>query len=422
VIQARPGLRALVVGHLRDPLYRQSYLMLAGTAVSAATGMAFWMLAARITDAAVVGLAAGIVAAVGFLSYLTSLALPYGLLRFARVTPRLGRVVNMAVGVSALASVVAGVAYCAGAGWWAPKLAGLLRDPVEVALFALAGAGAAAGLLVDNVLAARRRGGAALVRNTVAGVGKLVLLPLMADQGPSGVYLAMMLPMAVSAAGALVLLPKLVPDSGPWDLGGGPEVRALFGFSLRNFPAALASGAPMFLLPVIAAARLDPAANAYFYVAWTIGQVVQLVPSVVANMTLSEGATEGAYASAVKAERFVLTLLVPGCLLLGLLAGVALGLYGSDYAAGAATPLRCFIASAVPWAIVVIHQSRLRVEGRLREVTVLTLVLCVLSLGLPLGLVGWLGVAGLGYGWLGGAALTALVVSLRRAAPETVAS
>jgi O-antigen/teichoic acid export membrane protein len=409
--------RSWLARHLGDPLYRQSYLMLGSTAVSAGTGLLFWLLAARVTDAGTVGLGAALIAAVSFLSYLTSMALPYGILRFARATTQLGRVLNTAVWASVLTSVLAALVYAAGAGWWAPKLSGLLDSAADVALFALAGAGTAAGLLVDNALAARRRGGIALARNAVAGIGKLALLPLMVDAGPAGVYLAMTLPLAVSAFATLAVLPKLIPGYSPLDLRGGPEVRALFGFSLRNYPAALASGAPMFLLPVIAANLLTPAGNAYFYIAWSIGQVAQLLPGVVSSMALSEGATEGAAGSAARGQRFTLTLLVPGCVVAVLLAGPAMALYGPGYRAGATTPLQCFVVAAVPWALVLIAQARLRAEDRYRDVTALTLLLCACTLGLPLLGGRLLGLPGIGLGWLAGATLTALPVALRRQTP-----
>jgi len=399
-----------IAGHLADQLYRQSYLMLAGTAVSASTGLVFWVLAAHLAAPDTVGLGAGLVASVSFLSYLTSLALPYGMLRYARTATHVAGLINAALCCSAVTSVLAAVVFAAGSARWAPKLHGFLDGGADIALFAVAGTGTALGLLVDNALAARRHGGVALARNAIAGVGKLVLLPFLVHLGPIGVYLSMTLPMAASTAAAVAVLPRLVPGYSFRDLRPSPDVFALFGFSLRNFPAALASGAPTFLLPVIVVSLLDARENAFFYVAWSVGQVAQLVPSVVANMALSEGATEGAVRSAARAERFVLALLVPACAVGGLMAGPL---------------LRCFVVAAVPWAVVLVSQSRLRLEGRYREVTALTLSFCLLSLGLVLVLVRLLGLPGTGLGWLAAATLTALVVYARRpsrrgAAPPTI--
>jgi O-antigen/teichoic acid export membrane protein len=419
-----PGARR-IAGHLADQLYRQSYLMLAGTAVSAGTGLVFWVLAAHLAAPGIVGLGAGLIAAVSFLSYLTSLALPYGMLRYARTATHVAGMVNAALSCSAVTSMLAAVIFAAGSARWAPKLHGFLDGGADIALFAVAGTGTALGLLVDNALAARRHGAVALARNAIAGVGKLVLLPFLVHVGPVGVYLSMTMPIVASTAATVAVLPRLVPGYSFRDLRPSPDVVALFGFSLRNFPAALASGAPTFLLPVIAVSLLDARENAFFYVAWSVGQVAQLVPSVVANMALSEGATEGAVRSAARAERFVLALLVPACAVGALMAGPLLAAYGPAYARAGVLPLRCFVVAAVPWAVVMVSQSRLRLEGRYREVTALTLSFCVLSLGLVLVLVRLLGLPGTGFGWLAAATLTALVVYARRpsrrAAPPAIA-
>ena len=414
-----------IAGHLADQLYRQSYLMLAGTAVSAGTGLVFWVLAAHLAAPDTVGLGAGLVASVSFLSYLTSLALPYGMLRYARTATHVAGLINAALCCSAVTSVLAAVVFAAGSARWAPKLHGFLDGGADIALFAVAGTGTALGLLVDNALAARRHGGVALARNAIAGVGKLVLLPFLVHLGPIGVYLSMTLPMAASTTAAVAVLPRLVPGYSFRDLRPSPDVVALFGFSLRNVPAALASGAPTFLLPVIVVSLLDARENAFFYVAWSVGQVAQLVPSVVANMALSEGATEGAVRSAARAERFVLALLVPACAVGALVASPLLAAYGPAYARAGVLPLRCFVVAAVPWAVVLVSQSRLRLEGRYREVTALTLSFCLLSLGLVLVLVRLLGLPGTGLGWLAAATLTALAVHARRpsrrgAAPPTI--
>src|SRR4029079_9773889 len=83
----KPALAAALARHWADPLYRQSYLMLASTGVSAGTGLLFWVFAALTVRPDVLGVAARLVAANAFLSYLTSFALPYAMLRYgARLT------------------------------------------------------------------------------------------------------------------------------------------------------------------------------------------------------------------------------------------------------------------------------------------------------------------------------------------------
>ena len=64
-------------------LMEQSFLLTLSTGISAAGGFVAWSLAAHVAAPHAVGVAACLFASCSLLSYLTSLALPYGLLRYA---------------------------------------------------------------------------------------------------------------------------------------------------------------------------------------------------------------------------------------------------------------------------------------------------------------------------------------------------
>jgi hypothetical protein len=74
--------RRWLARHWADPLYRQSYLMLASTGVSAVTGLLFWVVAARRPSPPCSARPPVCSPANSFLSYLTGFGLPYAMLRF----------------------------------------------------------------------------------------------------------------------------------------------------------------------------------------------------------------------------------------------------------------------------------------------------------------------------------------------------
>jgi O-antigen/teichoic acid export membrane protein len=391
-----PRLRA----HWADPLYRQSYLMLASTAVSAATGLLFWVVAAHRTRPDVMGIAAGLVAAIAFLSYLTSFALPYAMLRFGGFTRPVSGLTNLSLLFSAATSLLAAGGFALVAPVTSPVLADLLRRPVDVALFGLAGIGAAASVLLDNLLAARHRAGTVLARNAATGVLRLVWLAAAAPDDPRALYLAASLPALLTALAVLPALPRLLPGYRVREVRIDAQVRDAAGFALRSYPAALLSGAPQFALPLIAVSMLSPTENAFFYVAWSIAQIAYLVPGVISNITLSQGAAAPDPDLIARSRRFSLILLTPGCVLGLVSAEWVLGFYGPEYVAGSAGPLRLLLVAVLPWAIVIIAQAQLRIEHRFLAVTLLTGSLCVGSLGLPAALVPGFGVVGMTVGWL----------------------
>jgi O-antigen/teichoic acid export membrane protein len=388
------------VAHWTEPLHRQSYYLLASTGVAAATGLLFWILAARRTEPAVLGLAAGMIAALGFLSYLTSFALPYAMLRYGASTRPVDGLVNSSLAVSAVTSLLAAAVFAVVAGATGTVLAPLLRDPLDVLLFGLAGVGAGTGLLLDNLLAARQRADLALLRNTAAGLLKLIMLVPVGAGDARGVYLALTVPGLITAVIGYALLPRVIPGYRQWDFTRTPLLREATRFALHTFAGSLLSGAPQFALPLIAVVVLGPRGNAFFYVAWSIAQVVYLVPTVISNITLSRGGSTPTGTLIRRSRRFSLLLVGPFVLAVTALAGLTLDLYGTEYAGGAAGPLRLLGLAALPWAMVIIAQAQLRIEHRYRALNLLTGFLCAVSLVVPVVLGMWFSAVGMAAGWL----------------------
>jgi O-antigen/teichoic acid export membrane protein len=384
--------------HWRDPLYRQSYYLLASTGVSAVTGLVFWVVAAHRTTLDVLGVAAGLVAANAFLSYLTSFALPYAMLRFGGPEHQISALVNLGVAFSAATSLVAAILFAVVAPVVAPTLGHQLGRPVDVVLFGLAGVGAGAGVLLDNVLAARRRGAAVLVRNTAAGLARPALVAFAATNDPRAVYLAATMPVLVTAVAVYLLLPNLLPGVTLFAFQADPTARAAASFAAHTMPGSLLSGAPQFALPLIAVGVLAAHEYAYFYTAWSVAQIVYLVPAVISNITLSQATSESDHLR--RARRFCLLLIAPGSVIGILGAGLLLTLYGEAYVDGASTPLRLMLLAAVPWAILMLTKTQLRLEHRFLAVTALTAVFCAGSLGLPFLVGSAAGVTGMAAGWL----------------------
>jgi O-antigen/teichoic acid export membrane protein len=384
--------------HWRDPLFRQSYHLLASTGVSAVTGLVFWVVAAQRTTPDVLGVAAGLVAANAFLSYLTSFALPYAMLRFGGPDHQISALVSIGVAFSAVTSLVAAIIFAAIAPLVAPTLDHQLSRPTDIVLFGLAGVGAGTGVLLDNVLSARHRGAAVLARNTVAGLARPALVLFAAAGDARAVYLAATMPTLVTAVAVYLLLPRLVPGLTLFVFEPDATARAAASFAAHTMPGSLLSGAPQFALPLIAVGVLAADEYAYFYTAWSVAQMVYLVPAVISNITLSQATSGSDHVR--RARRFSLLLIAPGSLIGILGTGLILTLYGRPYVDGASTPLRLMLLAAVPWAVLTLAKTQLRLDHRFVAVTALTAAFCAGSLGLPFLVGSAAGVTGMAAGWL----------------------
>ncbi len=406
------GSRAWLEAHLRDPLYRNSYLLLGSVIASAGGGFVFWLIAARLTDQDTVGRGSALVSAVGLISYLTSLGLPYGMLRHASRDEGLSRLLNACLLLSALSSLGAALIFVLGRRIWTPALSSLLDSPAEVLVFLAFTVASGLMVLLDNLFSARRRSGVTLLRSSAMSIGRVALIWVLFERGLPGVVLAASLPVIAVTAASLLALPRLVDSYSRSDVGDDPAVRSIMGFSLRAFPSTLLGGAPPFFMPLLALAVVGPQRTAVFYVAWSILSVLLVLPTVISNIALSEGARSRPWEAARRARLLALVVVLPIALAVAVLAHPVLSIFGGHYAGQGTTLLRLFMLSLLPWTFMVLASSALRGENRHWPVTASSASFAIATIALPTILGARLGLDGLGIGWTLGVTLAAVQLEL----------
>ena len=417
-IRGRERVGRIALSQLTDPLYLNSYYLMAGTAVAAGSGFVFWIVAARLTDPAAVGRASALLSAVTLLTYLTSLGLPYGLLRFGHVTRGFASMFNVAIALSAASSAAAAAIFILGVEVWAPELHSLVDSPTDIALFLAATVFIGMGVMLDNVFSARRIAKYALLRNVIASVLKLGAVVPLAAFGAIGLYAANVVPALVVALGMVATLPLMVRGYRVRSLRDEGATREMLTFSLSSFPSSLLAGAPPFFLPLIVLGVGGAREAAFFYVSWSLIAVLLLLPNMVSNMSMAEGVREGAWATARKARAFALAIVVPATLVVAVFASQILTIFGPEYAENAVAPLRIFCLSLLPWTFKSVTISALRAESRYGLLTTTTAVFAVCSVAGPLVLGIEFGLMGVAIGWTGGLVLAAVIIEILARGPR----
>jgi O-antigen/teichoic acid export membrane protein len=394
------------------PLVQQSFVLTLSTGISAGAGFAAWSIAAHSATPHAVGIAAGLFSSCSLLSYLTSLALPYGLLHYGNRVDARG-VLSLAMSVTAVTSVAGAAVFTLGSRWWAPALAPELDHLYAFVVYAGLNVAVAAAALIDAYFIARRRAGLVCARNLITAVGKVGGLTVLAVKRlphPTAICLAMLVPVAASVACASVPIATAPVSTRDYKRA---LPRALFDFSLKNYPGALLDGAPTFLLPVIVLRFVGPTANAYFYVAWSISSAVGLVAAAVGQVTLRE--TSGVNNRQILAKRaMIIALAATGFAVLVLYCAgpLVLHIFGSSYISRATVPLRLMLLSTIPGAHLTITIALLRGQRRSAAVTQASFAYAALSIGATVALGAVAGVNGVCVGWLVGVTLAAVIVAL----------
>jgi O-antigen/teichoic acid export membrane protein len=385
---------------LADPLARNGYALIANSAATGGLGVVYWLLVARVYPAAAVGVASAVYAAMNLLAGFTALNFNGALTRFI---PKAGRqtgpLISRAYLVSMVASIGLAELFLLTLRWWGPSYSEL-SGPLVGLIFVGCVVAWAIFTLQDSALIGLRGAFWVFLENTLFGVAKIVLLIALARVLPQhgGIYVSWMLPVIVAVPLINVLIfRKMVPRhvAATGDVQP-PSRREIGRFLAGDYTGAMCLLATVSLVPVVVAARTSPAANAYFYVAWLIVGIVDMV-GINMGMSLTVEGSFDAASLAVngrKALRRVVSMLLPCAVLLAALAPWWLRLFGPGYAEHSTRVLELLAAATLPRAVTEVYLGALRAQNRTSLVALIQGIRAVLMLGLCVVLAGTSGTVG----------------------------
>jgi O-antigen/teichoic acid export membrane protein len=355
-------------------MVRNSLGMISGRAASMALGFLFWLLAARLFAAGTVGLTAGVVAAMMLCTQLALLGIGSAFIaHFPRHQHRPAALLDTAVSMVILASMVAGVVFLLTASFAFDELRVVGDSPAYVAAFLAMCVLGTLNILLDQVSIAIGKGGQVLSRNVVFGGLSVVLVLLVGalDDRASSIALFSLWVAAGAGAcalGAAQLWRSLQHYRYRPRLEQGLR-RPLVRTGLPNHALTLTERAPGLILPIVVTELLSPTANAFWYAVWMMAWVVYIIPISMGMALFAEAAHRPeSLARAVRAG-------VRSSLLFATIAGVGLavlahpilGLLGGRYASAGTAPLRILLIAVAPLTLVQVYFASCRATGRLGE-------------------------------------------------------
>ncbi|MCX5382047.1 lipopolysaccharide biosynthesis protein [Streptomyces sp. NBC_00083] len=386
-----------------DSMFRNAYALMLSTAVSAALGLGFWLVAARYYSEEAVGQGSAAIAAMKLLASITATTMIGAVVRYV---PRAGRSTGLLVRRAYVASTVVVTVACVGFLFtlplWGPSYAPL-SGLTAGAVFTASSVAWAVLTLQDGVLTGLRKAIWVPLGNAVFSLGKLLLL---------AVFSALALGVFVSwaAATALSILPlgwlvfrRLIPAQAAADRDRPvPELREIGRFLAGDSVGALFSLAMINLLPVMVAVRFPAAQNGFFFIAYTVGGTMEFMAiNMASSLTAHSSHSPDRLADGVRgALRRMALLLIPVVLFLLVLARQILRPFGDDYAEHGTLVLQLLAAAAIPRVAVELYIGVLRVQGRTGVLALLQGAMCTLVLGSAAVLLGPLGISGAGWAQL----------------------
>jgi len=257
---------------------------------------------------------------------------------------------------------------------------------------------------MESALIANRAAKYVLGKNVVFGVLKIGLIVVAAVALSLSIVAAWAIALLVSVVlAALWFMPRAIEK---YRLAPSFDVRLLKHtgwYSGGNHVAALLASAPVLLMPLLVVNVLGAEANAYFYIAWMIANLLFSIPASMSYILFSEGsANNGAMKANIALNyKACFALLIPGIAVVFLLGQWILGIFGAAYAENSVQLLRVLALSVLPVVVVDTQTAIYRVRKQIWKLIIVWGMIAAVTLAGGYALMPVYGILGIGYAWLG---------------------
>ncbi len=384
------------------------------TIVMTGLGFFFWMVVARFYTEADVGFGAAIISAMSLLAMLSRLGFGAALVRFLPKAEKPVDIINSCFTLSGVVALTLAAIFMAGLNLWSPAIGFITENlifaiafAVFVLLWALSG-------LTDYIFIAKRRAEFVLSKGTIFSLLKIpipILLALFFHAFGIAASWGIAAGVAVVVS-MFFFLPRVQSHYRLMPKLSVGAVSHMWRYSTGNYLASLFAIAPALILPIMVVNLIGAAYNAYFYVAWMIAGLLFAIPLAVSQSLFAEGSHfEDKLAVSVRmAFRLIFSLLVPAALMLWLLGYWLLSLFGEGYALNGLMLLRILVLSSPFIGVNYVYNSVIRVEGRIRELALISGFTATAVLLGSYFVLTKTGIIGIGYVWLATQGLVTLYV------------
>jgi O-antigen/teichoic acid export membrane protein len=400
--------------HLKDPLYRNSYYLMANTAVVSILGYAFWIVVARFYDVADVGLASTIIVCMGLLVTLSNLGFDIAFIRFLNKSEKPAEFINSGLTITGIVSIFMAFVFIMGVNLWSPVL-GFIKDSlifssafIAFTLFLTLSS------MLDYIFIAKRRAGFVLSKNTTISILKITL-PFLFVLFFRAFGIISSLGTATGVVVIIFLFFFLPRVQSGYKLRAKINlhiVRDVWKYSAGNYLINIFAALTTLVLPILILNHLSAEETAYFNMTWMITSLLFIIPSAIAQSLFAEGShfENKLDANVKRAYKFTFILLIPATIVL-LLAGKWLLLaFGAGYSENGVALLRFLTLSGIFMGVNGVYVTILRVQGKIRQLIALCAFATIATLTGGYFIIHTTGIVGIGYIWFAVQGVTSVYI------------
>lgn len=396
LINTRGRLRAA----LNNTLFMSAFYLMLSTFILGACGFIFWVIVTRLYNTEAIGLATTLLSVAGLISLLGLAGFDTTFVRFLPGTKRKNDYINTGFIISSLTSLVIGIGVGIILPIMSPNLS-LLANPWVFLSFVSFVVIATLSTLANAVFLAFKQTRYVLIITVLFSTFK-ILLPLLAVEGGAVAIFAVagvaqLFGLTLSLIWMRRLLNYKISHRIHVDM-----LRVVRKFSLSVYTSNVLSLIPPALLPLIILHHAGAKSAAYYYIAYTIAGVLYTVVYASMQSAMAEGSHDSAALRhhIISALKFITVLLLPATLLILLLAGNLLSIFGPEYANGAGRLLQLLVIGVIPIATYSAITTTFKVTKQLPPIIYMNGAAAIITLGLASWLIPQTGLESIGWIWI----------------------
>ena len=380
--------------HVKDPLYQNSFYLLANNILGSVVAFFFWIVAARFYSTDDIGIASALISSSSFILIVSRLGFDFSIIRFFPIKNK-SDIFNTSIFITTIFSFLLGILFILGIDFFSPDLS-LLKNFEYSLIFLFYLFVISITTYTSQAFLAMRQGKRYFFQNLVMNF-RLLLIFLFVFLGALGIFLSFALSALLALVVALILLKPAIKVQ----FSVNKEfIQESFLFSTGNYTASLFSSLPVLVLPILILNLLGPEKAGYYYIGFMIASIIFMIPNAISTSLFVEGSHgESLKKCVIKAYTLIIILLTSAIIGVFLLGDYLLLFFGSGYAESVEL-LKIFSLSSFFVATSYIYYSIKRVEMKVKNVFVVSCIVSVFILLLSLILIRSYGILGVSYAWL----------------------
>lgn len=337
----------------KNTLYKNSIFLAFDSYLINILGFLFLSIITHIYAPSEIGSYSAIISVTGLLALFSRMGFDVGLIRFLNESNNRKDLINTCITICSVLIIILSLIYLNKIEFLSPTLTFMATDYTLIILFMAAGLFLLNSTLQTNIFIALKSSQYLMIRDILSNGVRIIFVVIMAKYGIIGLTGAYVLGVLSSVIiTSFLLIPKIEPKYFPKPTLNKTIIKEIVAYSMGNYSASMFGTLSIYLLPLMVVNTLGVESAAYFYVSWSIAQVIFVLSGSISTSFFAEGASARSgnnyYKMSLKPLKLEFIILGIICILTILFSGKLLFIFGKTYSINSVMLLWLFAISALP--------------------------------------------------------------------------